>query len=53
MGMPAYLKARSGRPGRSPLDDDERVRRAFDYSTRHDAVDFPDLKHRMDQQRGD
>jgi hypothetical protein len=32
-GKPDHLKARSGKPGRQELDDDERIKRAYGYAT--------------------
>jgi hypothetical protein len=48
MGKPAHLKASSGKPGRTLLDDDERARRAYDYATRHDSQDIPALRERIE-----
>jgi hypothetical protein len=43
-GKPAHLKRNAGMPGRTKLTDAERARRGYDYASRHDAKDIPDLR---------
>jgi hypothetical protein len=45
-GKPRHLTR--GRPDRPKMTDAERAKRAYDYSTRHDAQDIPALRNRIE-----
>jgi hypothetical protein len=47
-GKPAHLRHNSGMPGRPKLTDSERIRRAYNYATTHDAEVIPALRNRIE-----